>query len=176
MTKSSKVIVKNISGTNETTLPIPPLLENKSKKSGEVLYELSVQKGETEFIKGVKASTYGYNGPLLGPTIRAKKGQTVRIKVKNNLREYTTVHWHGMLVPGDMDGGPHQVIQPDEEWNVHFKVKQPAATVWYHPHGIGTTAFQVYMGLAGLFILDDDVSEKLNIPKDYGKNDGEELY
>ena len=155
----------------ENPLPIPPILANKSAKKDEVLFNLNVQRGVTEFFKGAKVTTYGYNGALLGPTLRAKRGQVVNIQVKNALREYTTVHWHGMLVPGEMDGGPHQVIPPDGQWDVRFKVNQPAATVWYHPHGLGTTAIQVYKGLAGIFILDDDVSEALHIPKDYGIND-----
>ncbi len=162
---------KKSASKKETLLPIPPLLKGRRNKKGDILFSLTVQKGESEFFNNMKNSTYGYNGPLLGPTIRARRGQLVRIKVKNTLREYTTVHWHGMLVPGIMDGGPHQVIQPDGEWNVYFRINQPAATTWYHPHGIGTTAVQVYMGLAGLFILDDEVSDRLNIPKDYGKND-----
>ncbi|MCJ7772836.1 MAG: multicopper oxidase domain-containing protein, partial [Desulfobacterales bacterium] len=140
----------------ENPLPIPSILKSKSVKKDEVVFDLNVQRGITEFFKGAKVATYGYNGALLGPTLRAKRGQVVNIQVKNALREYTTVHWHGMLVPGEMDGGPHQVIPPDGQWNVSFKVNQPAATVWYHPHGLGTTAIQVYKGLAGIFILDDD--------------------
>jgi blue copper oxidase len=164
-------IAKTEFAEGENPLPIPPLLESKSSRPDEVSYNLIVQRGETEFFKGAGIITYGYNGSLLGPTIRAKRGQVVRIRVNNMLREYTTVHWHGMLVPGEMDGGPHQVIPPDGEWDVHFRVNQPAATAWYHPHGLGTTAIQVYRGLAGMFILDDTVSERLNIPKEYGIND-----
>ena len=155
----------------ERLLPIPPLLNDTSKDPNEVKYEITVQKGTTEFFPGAPNITYGYNGPLLGPTLRARRGNRVNIRVKNNLREYTTVHWHGMLLPSEMDGGPHQVVSPDSTWEVSFKVDQPAATLWYHPHGVGTTAIQVYGGLAGLFILDDKVSEDLDLPKEYGKND-----
>lgn len=172
---SSILYTNNISiynnQTNDNPLLIPPLLENKSKNSNEVHYELTVQKGEYEFVKGTKVITYGYNGNYLGPTIRAKKNQKVKIKIANKLREYTTVHWHGLLVPGEVDGGPHQIINPDGEWNPEFIIIQPAATAWYHPHGIGNTAIQVYKGLAGLFIIDDEVSENLNLPKDYGVDD-----
>jgi FtsP/CotA-like multicopper oxidase with cupredoxin domain len=157
--------------SSENYLLIPPLLKNKSKNKNIAEFELVAQQGVTQFYKGKLVATYGYNGNLLGPTIRAKRGQIVKIKVTNNLREYTTVHWHGMLLPSEMDGGPHQVIRPNGVWKVKFKVNQPAATLWYHPHGLGTTGLQVYRGLAGLFILDDNVSEKLNIPKKYGYND-----
>jgi len=154
-----------------STLPVPPLLRDLSQDKKRAQYELVVQRGSTEFFSGTSAATYGYNGNILGPTLRAKRGQEVIIRVRNRLREYTTVHWHGMLVPGNMDGGPHQVIPPDGEWRVRFRVSQPAATLWYHPHGLGTTAVQVYRGLAGLFIIDDSISDRLPIPSEYGKND-----
>jgi blue copper oxidase len=152
-------------------LSIPPILKPSKTINNQLFFDLSVQRGTTEFIKGNGIITYGYNGHILGPTIRVKKGQHVNITVKNKLYEYTTVHWHGLLVAGEMDGGPHQVIPPDKEWTASFIINQPAATAWYHPHGLGTTAIQVYKGLAGLFIIDDELSEKLNLPDKYGTND-----
>lgn len=155
----------------ENPLPIPPVLKNLSSDSRKASFELIVQKGETEFFKDTKVITLGYNGSFLGPTLRFRRGQNVDISVKNTLHEVTTVHWHGMLVPGEMDGGPHQVVKPGSTWHPHFRVDQPAATAWYHPHGQGTTAIQVYKGLAGMIIVDDQESDRLNIPKDYGVND-----
>ena len=150
---------------------IPPLLKDQNPKSNEASFKLKVQEGETQFFRGITNSTLGYNGNLLGPTIRIKKNQRVRIDVENLLNEYTTTHWHGLLVPGYADGGPHQVINPDSKWSAEFTVRQPAATAWYHPHGLGNTATQVYFGLAGMIIIDDENSESLNIPKVYGEND-----
>jgi len=154
-----------------TRLKIPDLLENKGKGKNNAVFELTVKKGTTEFFNKVPVITYGYNGSILGPTIRVRRGQTVTINVKNRLNEYTTVHWHGMLLPAEMDGGPHQPIAPGKNWKPVFKVNQPAATLWYHPHGLGTTAIQVYKGLAGMIILDDTNSDKLNLPKKYGIDD-----
>jgi FtsP/CotA-like multicopper oxidase with cupredoxin domain len=151
--------------------PMPALLEDKSPDPDRADFELVAQKGETEFFSGKPTETYGYNGSYLGPTIRVKRGQEVNIKVKNLLDEIITTHWHGGLVPGEMDGGTHQVIPAGGEWNPHFTIEQPAATIWYHAHTLGLTGEQVYKGLAGLFIIDDEVSENLNIPKDYGIND-----
>lgn len=161
----------SISAAQGNPLPIPPLLTNQSSDPAVARFELTVQKGETEFFPGKPNITLGYNGNLLGPTLRAKRGQRVEITVHNSLREYTTVHWHGMLLPGSEDGGPHQVVAPDSDWKARFTVDQPAATLWYHPHGIGNTATQVYFGLAGFFILDDEASEKLDIPREYGVDD-----
>ncbi len=152
-------------------LPIPAILEDKNPDPNQADFELVVWKSTTAFFKGKYTETYGYNGDYLGPTIRVKKGQEVNIRVKNLLDEETTVHWHGGLVPGEMDGGPLQVIPAGGEWNPHFTIEQPSATLWYHAHTMGQTGPQVYKGLAGLFIIDDEVSENLNIPKDYGIND-----
>lgn len=158
---------------NDTTnsLPIPPVLSPYKKNKNSSQYRIVVKSGLTEFFRDKPVLTYGYNSDVLGPVIRVRRGEVVKIQVKNSLREYTTVHWHGLLVPGNMDGGPHQVIAPDGTWNAEFKIDQPAATAWYHPHGLGTTAIQVYKGLAGMIIIDDDTSENLQIPKDYGRDD-----
>jgi len=93
------------------------------------------------------------------------------MNVKNNLGEMTTVHWHGMLLPAIMDGGPHQVIKSDQVWKPSWTVSNEAATLWYHPHTMDKTAVQVYRGLTGMFIIDDDNSDSLNMPKEYGIDD-----
>ncbi|MFC1905457.1 multicopper oxidase family protein, partial [Chloroflexota bacterium] len=129
------------------------------------------QESTKEFLHGKNTKTYGYNGDYLGYTIKAKKGEHVNFKILNNLTEETTVHWHGLLVDGEMDGGPHNIILPGNEWNPNFVINQPAATLWYHAHPMHRTGGQVYRGLAGLFIIDDEESEGLNLPNDYGVND-----
>ena len=68
------------------------------------LLRIVVKSGLTEFFRDKPVLTYGYNSDVLGPVIRVRRGEVVKIQVKNSLREYTTVHWHGLLVPGDMDG------------------------------------------------------------------------
>jgi len=147
-------------------LPIPPLLEKK-----EGVFNLKVMEGEHEFFKGTKELTLGYNGNILGPTIRVKEGEVAEIHVNNSLLENTTVHWHGLRVIGVMDGGPHQVIPSGTTWKVQFPIEQGAATLWYHPHLLHKTGIQVYKGLAGLLIIDDEKSDTLNLPKNYGIDD-----
>ncbi|MFO7849467.1 MAG: multicopper oxidase domain-containing protein [Spirochaetia bacterium] len=153
-----------------TPLPVPPLLEG-TEKNGILHFDLQVQEGEREFYPGTKSSTLGYNGNYLGPTIRVHRGDNVRIDVENQLNESTTVHWHGAHVPAEMDGGPHQQVAGNSSWQASFAVDQEAATLWYHPHLIPTTAEQVYRGLAGLFIIEDENSESLPLPRRYGEND-----
>lgn len=152
-------------------LPIPPLLKDENDEPGKAEFTLIAQKGSKAFINGKETDTYGYNGDYLGPVIRVREGDQVSVKVKNELDEGTTVHWHGLEVDGDQDGGPHTGIEEGTTWNPKFKIEQPAATLWYHPHLLHKTGEQVYKGLAGLFYIDDEISDKLDIPKEYGKND-----
>ncbi|HSW88412.1 MAG TPA: multicopper oxidase domain-containing protein [Candidatus Saccharimonadales bacterium] len=159
---------QNLDFGNPLFIPkeLQPRMEN-----GEKVFDITVQKGETEFFSGKPSATLGFNGNYLGSTIRAHTGDKVRINVKNMLDEETTVHWHGMHLPAAMDGGPHQVIEPNTTWQPYWTIKNQAATLWYHPHLMGKTGEQVYKGLAGLFIIDDNNSDSLNIPKQYGKDD-----
>ena len=152
-------------------LPIPPLLEDTNKSENISDFEITAKRGTKSFFKGSQSSTLGYNGNFLGPTIRVQKGERVNMRVNNALDESTTVHWHGLHVAGPGDGGPHQVIAPGKSWRPSFNIVQEAATLWYHPHPKGLTGRQVYKGLAGFFIIDDDRSLNLNLPKEYGKND-----
>ncbi|MCP5513948.1 MAG: multicopper oxidase domain-containing protein [Spirochaetales bacterium] len=144
-------------------LSVPPLI-GKSE-----LY-LAMQKGTLSLSAG-NSRTMGFNGNYLGPTIQVSKGDYVKFNIENKLGEESTVHWHGLHVPAEFDGGPHQVIRPGEIWKPEFVINQNAATLWYHPHLMGKTAEHVYKGLAGMFIIEDDYSKSLKIPQRYGIND-----
>lgn len=152
-------------------LAIPPLLEPEIDENGRKTWELTIQAGETRIVPEGPASTWGINGPLLAPTLRATRGDEVAIALHNELPEETTIHWHGMHLPAIMDGGPHQLIATGDTWHPTWTIDQPAATLWYHPHPHGSTADHVYRGVTGLFLLDDDESARLQIPRDYGIDD-----
>lgn len=156
---------------SQNMLQMPVLLEDMNTDPDITEYQLNVQEGQTEFIDGKMTDTIGYNGSYLGPILRFTKGQQTNIRVNNELNTPTTLHWHGLLVDGEQDGGPMQGILPNESWRPSFVVDQPAATLWYHPHFIGSTADQVYYGLAGLIFIEDELSKELNIPATYGVND-----
>lgn len=153
-----------------TVLPIPPILSGE-RKGTIIKYQLKVQSGLMQFQPGQMTPTLGYNGNYLGPTIRLNKGDEVDIEVTNSLNEDTTVHWHGMILPAKMDGGPHQNILPGNSWHSKYRVTQPAATLFYHSHAHGNTGQQVYRGLAGIMIIDDDESAQSGLPDDYGIDD-----
>jgi blue copper oxidase len=149
-------------------LPIPPLID-AAKQGGAV--RLKVTSGRHAFVKGKPALSYGYSEPVLGPAIRLRRGDEVEMTVENALDVDTTVHWHGLRVPGDVDGGPHQVIKPGGTWHPRLKIDQPAATAWFHPHLHHDTARQVYMGLSGMILIDDGSGASLGLPRTYGIDD-----
>jgi FtsP/CotA-like multicopper oxidase with cupredoxin domain len=154
----------------QNKLTIPPLLEPQLVGE-EKVFVLSAEQGETIFLKGKPTNTAGYNGSYLGPTLRAHQGDNVRIVLTNNLPQPMTTHWHGMHLPAMMDGGPHQEIEPGGVWEPYWKIENEAATLWYHPHVIEQTGTQVYSGLAGLFIIDDENSDSQSLPNEYGVDD-----
>ncbi|WP_212988156.1 multicopper oxidase family protein [Actinoplanes auranticolor] len=126
--------------------------------------------GRSEFLPGrITMNTWGINGPYLGPTVRAARGDKVRMTVTNRLPETSTLHWHGMRLPARMDGGPHQMIEPGATWTPEWTIDQPATTAWFHPHLHERTALHVYRGLAGLFLIDDPAGPRL--PSRYGVDD-----
>lgn len=154
-------------GTQE--LVIPPLLERQ--KGLDFDYKVVAQEGTTQFFDGSPTKTYGYNGNLLGPTVRLKEGETVKVKVRNELNEPTTFHWHGLEVPGSEDGGPHDEIQPGESKVITLNANQPSATLWYHPHPHKLTSEQVFKGLAGMLYVEEAEQDSVGLPKSYGMND-----
>ncbi|MBO1335081.1 multicopper oxidase family protein [Streptomyces sp. VRA16 Mangrove soil] len=153
-------------------LTVPPLARSHvDEKTGRRVFDLRMQSGTTEFTSGVRTPTWGFNGSYLGPTLRAKRGEKVEVRIRNGLDEASTVHWHGMHLPARMDGGPHQMIAPGGRWAPHWTIDQPAATLWYHPHPHGETEQHVRRGLAGMFLVDDTRGARLALPKKYGVDD-----
>lgn len=154
-----------------TELPIPPLVATTTDHAGRTTFRLEAQEGTTDFGQGGTADTIGLNGSYLGPTVRISDGDSVKAVVTNSLAEMTTLHWHGLHVPARMDGGPHSMILPGRTWRPHWRVDQPAATLWYHSHPHGDTAQQVYRGLAGMLIVDDPDAPDVGLPDEYGVDD-----
>ncbi|HSI67832.1 MAG TPA: multicopper oxidase domain-containing protein [Planococcus sp. (in: firmicutes)] len=154
-------------GINE--LPIPPVLEKQQGQDFD--YEITAQEGITEFFEGISTLTYGYNGNLLGPTLKLDEGESVDVKITNDLDEPTTFHWHGLEVPGEIDGGPHGEIQPGDSQIITLEADQPAATLWYHPHVHGSTAEQVFKGLSGMLLIDEASGSDSDLPNEYGIDD-----
>lgn len=158
-----------VTGPVQSPLVIPPLLAGTTA-NGVTTFAITAQSG-TRTIDGAVRTTAGYNDTYLGPTIRIARGQHVRIRVTNRLAGSTTVHWHGLHVPAEDDGGPYQAIAAGSTWTPDFTVAQPATTLWYHPHLMGKTAEQVARGMVGMLQITDDTAGEQALPSEYGVDD-----
>jgi len=100
----------------------------------------------------------------IGPVLRFRTGQRVRIHFLDSLPEPSIVHWHGLDVPADADGHPRLAGGPGQRYLYEFEVTNRAGTYWYHPHPHMRTAYQAYHGLAGMIVVSDPVETALNPP------------
>lgn len=157
---------RSVFAADRPALPIPDLLTADASNR----MQLVVQAGKSSFA-GKTATTWGYNGNLLGPAVKLNKGQSVTVDIHNQLAEETTLHWHGLEIPGEVDGGPQGIIPAGGKRSVTFTPDQRAATCWFHPHQHGKTGRQVAMGLAGLVLIEDEEIRKLMLPKQWGIDD-----
>ena len=105
-------------------------------------------------LPGTSTEFWTYNSSVPGPLIEVYEGDTVRIRLENQLAQETTVHWHGLPVPPDQDGNPMDPVAPGANRLYEFTLPVGSAgTYWYHPHPHEFTAEQVFRGMAGLFIV-----------------------
>lgn len=123
-------------------------------------------------VRGPAGSLQQIPGSYLGPVIRVRRGQRVRVRFRNQLPEPSIVHWHGLDVPEMADGHPRLAVEAGGEYVYDFEVVNRAGTNWYHPHPHMRTAWQAYHGLAGLFLVSDPEEEALRLPS----GDGELLF
>ncbi|CAB3829757.1 Copper resistance protein A [Achromobacter mucicolens] len=105
------------------------------------------------------------NGTLPAPTLRWKEGDTVTLRVTNRLKEDTSIHWHGILLPTGMDGVPglsFPGIRPGETFDYQFQVRQ-SGTYWYHSH----SGFQEQTGLYGAIVIDPERPDPVSADRDH---------
>jgi suppressor of ftsI/bilirubin oxidase len=98
----------------------------------------------------------------LNPTFLVKRGAGFSASLTNGLDEGTTIHWHGLHLDWRMDGHPLRTVLPGTSYRYAYPVANRGGAYWYHTHGHGNTARQVYMGLAGLFIVEDEDERRVN--------------
>jgi blue copper oxidase len=145
----------------------------------DVEIELTAQPGEAQVLTGKPTAVWRFTGRVLsgpagsltpipgsylGPTIRLRRGQHVRIHFVNRLPDASIVHWHGLDVPEAADGHPRLAVEPGRRYTYEFEVTNRAGTYWYHPHPHMQTGPQVNRGLAGLLIVSDDEEAALQLP------------
>lgn len=116
-------------------------------------------------INGRTGSAVTVNGTVPGPLLRFREGQEAVIRVTNKLKEATSIHWHGILLPPEMDGVPGVSffgIKPGETFTYRFPVKQ-SGTYWYHSHSGG----QELEGLYGPLIIDPAVPDAVSYDREF---------
>ncbi len=144
----------------QVPLPTPPALSPNA--SG--FYELTVKAAQKQIIPGLSTQIWGYNGSFPGPTIKAKRGVPLMLRVKNALNENIVTHLHGGHVPVDVDGHAMDFIAPGSYRDYLYPNNQEAATIWYHDHTMDRTGYHVWMGMAGFYVIEDDAEASLPLP------------
>lgn len=144
----------------------------------DVEIDLTAAPAEHRILPGNLTKTFSYTARLvrgrpgtigdpigfLGPPLRFRRGDKVRIRLFNKLPEATIVHWHGLNVPEKADGHPRLAIAPGGEYLYEFEVIDRAGLYWYHPHPHEHTASQAYWGLAGPVIVTDGEEAAAGLP------------
>jgi FtsP/CotA-like multicopper oxidase with cupredoxin domain len=142
---------------DDLAMPIPQDL-NPDPNVLEI--ELEARISDVEILPGFKTPAWTYNGSVPGPLIRAKVGDRLIVHFTNSLPEPTTIHWHGLRVPNEMDGAPGATQEPiptDGAFRYEFELRD-AGTYWYHPHT--DSSAQVGRGLYGAIVVEDPADPK----------------
>jgi FtsP/CotA-like multicopper oxidase with cupredoxin domain len=135
---------------------LPACSVNRSTDpQGRYIYDITAEPATAELVPGYQTQVLGFNGQIPAPTIRCRQGEPVIIRFTNKLSEPTTIHWHGLRIPIEMDGVPflsQPPIMPGETFSYEF-TPPDAGTFWYHPHM--NSVKQLGMGLVGLIIVEE---------------------
>jgi spore coat protein A len=145
-------------------LPLMTALQPARTDDTTDYYELIESVGQVELLPGLTTSVWGYNGQFPGPLIRAKRGRAASVHVNNQLNTDTVVHLHGGLTPAESDGFPMDLVPPGGDRTYVYPNTRRAAMLWFHDHAMGATGRNIYMGLAGTYIVEDDQEAALGLP------------
>lgn len=127
-------------------------------------FDLTIAQTAVNFTGAPRMATT-INGSVPGPTLRWREGDTVTIRVTNRLAEYTSIHWHGMILPYEMDGVPgisFRGIAPGETFTYRFKVQQNGS-YWYHSH----SGMQEQLGMYGSIVIDPAASDPVHSDREF---------
>jgi FtsP/CotA-like multicopper oxidase with cupredoxin domain/uncharacterized membrane protein len=144
--------------------PLEPRIENGVK-----VFDLDVSVIEWNILPDERVAAYAFNLQVPGPRIRVTQGDRVRINVTNNLPESTTVHWHGLILPNEMDGPAHitqEPIEPGGTYTYEFTAQQ-FGTYFYHSHDHADR--QQALGMYGALIIDPQ-DEAIDAAYDYNQD------
>ena len=143
----------------------PPVLAPTRVEADADYYEMTMRPAVVEILPGRSTTIWGFNGQFPGPTIKARRGRRVVIRQTNQLPEAKpAVHLHGGHVEARFDGYPTDVIPLGASRDYVYPNRQIAASLSYHDHEMHRTGPNVYMGLVGAYLLEDDEEAALNLP------------
>jgi len=172
--KDSNLTAEVTKYLSSKTLPTLHILETMTDEDGDLTdaketYTLTANKNVNVTIESPDDSwvtpMWRYNNNPLPLVIRAKRGDAMTLRFNNKLDSDSTIHWHGFKIPAIMDGGPDVPVASGTTKDYTFTMQQPASPLWFHPHPDMQTGKQVYMGLAGVFLLEDTISKELEADK-----------
>ena len=165
----------------QTALTVIPVLKPSRVEGSTDHYEMTVQEAGAQILPGLRTRIWGYNGSFPGPTIEARRGRCVSLRLRNALPRPIVSHLHGGHTPPESDGYPTDLILPSgftaphmhdplartvkEQREYVYPNQQRAATLWYHDHRMDFTGAQVWRGLAGFYILRDEEEDRLPLPR-----------
>lgn len=154
----------------EKDFRIPPVLQPLRSDGNTDYYQITMRKELAEILPNTQTEIWGYNGITPGPTIRQRKNRQSVIRFVNALGNdskndpiHTSVHLHGSASLPQYDGWADDITLPGY-YKDYVYPNNRAATIWYHDHGVHRTSVNAYMGLAGLYVVEDP-AEHPDIPK-----------
>ncbi|WP_386692470.1 Cell division protein FtsP [Lonepinella sp. MS14434] len=153
--------------TTNQPLQIPPLLETRR---GKPIF-LSFESTQVRLLENNLIEVWGFNGQYLGPTVRVRQGDFVKLNYRNNLPQSVAMNIQGLQVNSDFLGGIGHSIQSGQSWAPIVPVTQNAGLCYYQSCSLASSAYQNYRGLVGMWIVEDDESRKSQLPNKYGIND-----
>lgn len=156
-----KAFVSGVKTEGLGNQPLAPRIENDVK-----IFDITCKEVQWQVSTDIKVEAWTYNGTMPGPELRITEGDKVRINVKNDLKESTSIHFHGVILPNNMDGVPYVTqppIKPGQSFTYEFVARNPGSHM-YHSHHNSTK--QVGKGLLGAFIIE---------PKDKSKDPAYDL-
>ncbi|WP_207926968.1 multicopper oxidase family protein [Actinocrispum wychmicini] len=145
-------------------LRIPPVARPDRQDATTDYYRVRMAETQAEVYPGLQTKVLTYNGQFPAATIVAKRGRRAVVTQYNGTSRPTAVHLHGAHLPRKDDGHPMDLVEAGQERVYEYPNTQPGATLWYHDHAHHTEAEQVYRGLAGLYVLDDEAEHDLGLP------------
>lgn len=148
-------------------LPVPPLLESRR---GQPVF-LTLQTAHWAFTRNNRSQILSINGQYPGPTVRVRNGDNIKLIYSNRLNKNVAMTICGLQVAGSLLGGAPRLMQPGDEWAPVLPVRQAAATLWYRSSTPQHSAQQLYDGLVGFWLVEDEHSHQLPLPRHYGVDD-----